>query len=474
MPYYIVNDHPVFLHSKLDKELNDLATKDWSALDRIGARIAGSAQADKAGDLAAKLLHEKSGLKEFYSDYVFFDLIGSDARHNVWDLLYDFCRFRGLGRLVDIRSFEDKIRSDYAGEGLSFPYGRFFELHIPLAPIQEKRSWLKKHKNHLRVMRFHINTRVVQRLRGDLNDFTVQMDSQIMRFNESGIELLPPGKATRTDQGAGGTEAGSTDGGRGADTGVVPEQASVSAVSKELDNPFGRDALYEGLGKIPADFDPAKYAKAKPFFETVVNEKYKNDGPAFVKWAYERWGDPIKPYLKQFIKDLKAKPQPEWRPDDGDIVDDKDDEDGRPRIGEPLPKSQQYWMPKDSEEYLTLAYPEGRSPDGRPTSMDEFLWDQERILKHLTYWATEGEIKAANCKVEDNIPQDAQVWLPLGGFKDPQMPGELLGLQLDPDHMMSRWKADIPKMIRASAATKEEAQMEGKTLTLESFLGRLM
>jgi len=197
MPYYIVSGQPVFLHSRLHKELEDQALKDWSGLDRIGARIAGP-KADEAQSLVAELLEENSVLEEFYSDYVFFDLTGEEAEVNVWDLLYDFCHLRQCGHLVDVRSFEDKIISDYGGEGYAYPMGRLFEIHVPVEPIRQDKSIFKRTPKSRHAVRILIDTSKVTRLHGDLNDFTVSMGSQVMQFDENGIELLPPEWKTET------------------------------------------------------------------------------------------------------------------------------------------------------------------------------------------------------------------------------------------------------------------------------------
>jgi len=123
-------------------------------------------------------------------------------------------------------------------------------------------------------------------------------------------------------------------------------------------------------------------------------------------------------------------------------------------------------MPKGWEEYLTLA--------PRPKTVEAFLRGQVAILERLVQEADEGEIRAANYLVEDNIPMDVLPALPADLFKDPRMPRDLLGLKLEPEHRMARWKARIPELIKEPQEAIQEAQSEGEALTLESFLGRLM
>lgn len=189
MPYHIIEGQPVFLHSKLYQDLENIALRDWSSSDRIGAKIAGRSKAKEADILVAKLLEENSVLEEFYSDYVLFDLVGEEAEFNIWDLLYDFCHLHQYGHLIDIRPFDEKIASDYQGEGYVFPMGQLFELLIQVQPTQQQRFLFKKNARPKSTVRIQIDTAKVSRIYGDLNDFTVTMGTQNLHFSENGIQL---------------------------------------------------------------------------------------------------------------------------------------------------------------------------------------------------------------------------------------------------------------------------------------------
>jgi hypothetical protein len=178
--------------------LEDVALKDWPALDRIGARIKG-ATADKADILVAQLLENKAASTDFYRDYVCFDLTEDDAKFEAWYLLYDYCHLRGYGELVDLRGRDavDEILADFDLEGRYenlFPMGKTFELHFPIQPRKKRYTWFWKKPTPPYILRLQIDTSDIYRLCGDLTDFTIQGKSQAIRFNERGISFEQPVK----------------------------------------------------------------------------------------------------------------------------------------------------------------------------------------------------------------------------------------------------------------------------------------
>lgn len=191
MAYYIIKEHLVFFHRRMQRELEDIALKDWSAHDRIGARIKG-ATANKADILIAQLLENKSASADFYKDYVYFDLTKDEAELEVWYLLYDYCHQRGYGELVDLRMRDsmDEMLADYeGGHGNLFPMGETFELHFPIQPRKKQYTWFWKKSTPPYILQLQINTSDIYRLCGDLTNFTIQGKSWTIRFNERGISF---------------------------------------------------------------------------------------------------------------------------------------------------------------------------------------------------------------------------------------------------------------------------------------------
>ena len=191
MAYYIIKGHPVFFHRRMQRELEDIALKDWSASDRIGARIKGGT-ANKASVLIAQLLEDKAASTDFLKDYVSFDLTKDEAELEVWYLLYDYCHLRGYGELVDLRMRDsmDEMVADYAGgrENI-FPMGETFELHFPIQPRKKQCTWFWKKSTPPYILQLQINTSDIYRLCGDLTNFTIQGKSWTIRFNERGISF---------------------------------------------------------------------------------------------------------------------------------------------------------------------------------------------------------------------------------------------------------------------------------------------
>ena len=193
MAYYTIKGHPIFFHNRLQRELEDIALKDWSALDRIGARIKG-ATADKADILVAQLLENRSASTDFYKDYVYFDLTKDEAKFEVWYLLYDYCHLCGYGELVDLRMRDstDEILADYDWKGRYenlFPMGETFELHFPIQPRKKQYTWFRKKSTPPYILQLQINASDIYRLCGDLTNFTIQSKSQVIRFNKRGISF---------------------------------------------------------------------------------------------------------------------------------------------------------------------------------------------------------------------------------------------------------------------------------------------
>ena len=88
MPYCIINNQPVFLSSQRLKKLKSLSLKDKTPKFRIDSEIS-----PKEYKEADKLMHSflKSQYKQdtdsFESEWIKFDMTGSEASENIWNLL---------------------------------------------------------------------------------------------------------------------------------------------------------------------------------------------------------------------------------------------------------------------------------------------------------------------------------------------------------------------------------------------------
>lgn len=186
MAYYVINGTPVFLSRSLLARLEDIVLKEWDPLDRIGARVRGS-KAEEASALIYEFLAEKAKSSQFHQDYVTFDLTYNDAETNVTDLLFDYCHLHGIGRLIDNQSFDDKLIADHQGHAHIYPAGKNFEIHFPISANHKVPFWKPWNKPVPTAVRMRICVSEIDRLHGNLNEFTLRMRSQSIKFDKYGI-----------------------------------------------------------------------------------------------------------------------------------------------------------------------------------------------------------------------------------------------------------------------------------------------
>jgi len=138
MPYFIIEKMPVFLSWAQHRILEEEAAKDKSATWRVSSTIAGNkASEEKSGMMYQALLQKfRQDPDRFRSEWVRFDLSGEEAAANIWDVLYDYCHFRGYGFLSDTRDSVEKIVASYEGESYAYPMGRIFSLNHFVKPAK--------------------------------------------------------------------------------------------------------------------------------------------------------------------------------------------------------------------------------------------------------------------------------------------------------------------------------------------------
>ena len=66
------------------------------------------------------------------------------------------------------------------------------------------------------------------------------------------------------------------------------------------------------------------------------------------------------------------------------------------------------------------------STTGRQETKDQFLLDQAELLSALVSEANEGEIKDANRRIQDGLPEYGADYLPNGLLNNPQTPLALI------------------------------------------------
>jgi hypothetical protein len=128
------------------------------------------------------------------------------------------------------------------------------------------------------------------------------------------------------------------------------------------------------------------------------------------------------------------------------------------------------WCPVDKPQYLCLLKP-GQQP---PKSAESLWLEQAELLERLVKEANEDEIENANRIVDDNQTAEMLINLPLKKFNDPRMPRVLLGQTSEPGSIFGDWKEGLAEAVKLPPMSEKEATEEAESLTLESFLGRIL
>ena len=194
MPYVLVSGHPVFLSKSRYFRLREQASKDRDAVFRVASLIAGTKAMLEVESRMVTILeaeYSKDPIR-FFREWVEFDMEGSEARQEVWYLLYDYCHLYGHTRLTDLRADPEIARlvGDLLSPGYNVdpPMGRVFALEHP---SQRRKRWLwlgrQERQGTLRVI---IDTALVTRLVGSLREFEVFTQGMRLQFGES-VAVLP-------------------------------------------------------------------------------------------------------------------------------------------------------------------------------------------------------------------------------------------------------------------------------------------
>lgn len=190
--YFQICNTPVYITWRALREIDQIVLEHKGVPFKMSTQIAGTREEREATELRIKFLEEEYRKDPvlFYEKWVNFDLMDDEARSETWDLLFDYCHFRGWGRLIDVRDFQERLLSDLMGESLQYPMGKAFLLTIPIMTPKALLSRLLSSSKgpELSVV---IDTSGVRRLAGSLAEFTLYSDDYVIRFG-SNITFYPP------------------------------------------------------------------------------------------------------------------------------------------------------------------------------------------------------------------------------------------------------------------------------------------
>lgn len=185
MPYCVVNNKPVFLFSRRLKKLESLSLKDKTPEFRFDSMIQGTKECKEAQKLMYRFLKAQCEKEadSFESEWVKFDITGSEASENIWKLLYDYSDYYGYSCLSDLQLTHQEIEDKYIGDSFSFPMGKVFAFNHCVKPDRWWWRYTRRMKRH--IVSVIINVSDVKRLKGNLNNFKVYMKSFCMQCNGS-------------------------------------------------------------------------------------------------------------------------------------------------------------------------------------------------------------------------------------------------------------------------------------------------
>jgi hypothetical protein len=98
----------------------------------------------------------------------------------------------------------------------------------------------------------------------------------------------------------------------------------------------------------------------------------------------------------------------------------------------------------------------------------------EKTLRALLSEASAGEIETANNRLNDMLPDEFKLTLPLGMLDDPRTPSLLLHNPALSDSNLTEWRASLPEALKFPPMPDGEAAMLWWEASLESFLAPLM
>lgn len=185
MPYYLIENIPVFLTRKKYSELREAVLKDKDAIWRTVSMIQGNKETDEKNNLMYEMLikmHREDKAK-FLLEWYSFDLINEEASQNIWDLLNDFSAYYGYSYLKDYRDFSDKLKDDHSGENYLYPMGKVFSFNHFVKPA--KWWWKYRYRMKGRSIELLIDINKVRRMNGNLKDFYIQFNDSVVRFHSS-------------------------------------------------------------------------------------------------------------------------------------------------------------------------------------------------------------------------------------------------------------------------------------------------
>lgn len=135
-----------------------------------------------------------------------------------------------------------------------------------------------------------------------------------------------------------------------------------------------------------------------------------------------------------------------------------------------LNETDRVWCPVEQPEYLCLLS-ERQQP---PKTLEQFLLLQVDLFNRVLADASPKERDQANRRVQQNLPEEAQAFLPSDLVNDPTFPNALLLNPSVEGTRLQEWKQGFQQAVRQPLLPEQEAAPLLLQMSLETFLDRLL
>jgi hypothetical protein len=190
LPHFPVGEYVAFLTEQKLREIKNDLMKDEGVFYKALTSIHNSGPNNDVFDRVEKYLSHmyKKSPKKFYEDFVKFDFIDGEARHNALTVLESYCLLHGYAILSKKNSYNHP--SEYILRDMvdTVEPVRFFSITHFVKP--SKWWWKYKHKMTGRDIRFIIDNEKIREIKGDLNSLIVNTETSIIEFSKDEIKVL--------------------------------------------------------------------------------------------------------------------------------------------------------------------------------------------------------------------------------------------------------------------------------------------
>lgn len=198
MPYYLINELPVFISDSRERDLKTRALGDESAKFHLKSFARSSKEVEKREKRIREFLKAlfDEDRERFYKEWVEFQIDGKSASKNVTDLLYDYCQYYSWGTLHDLRDHDERMEQEKMEDAYYYPLGRIF-----MVSFDRKSGLLRRFLpgSNRGSYRFKVDVDRVYRLKGTLSDFEIHSEDFQLSCSKD-VSLIPRSFAFAREQ----------------------------------------------------------------------------------------------------------------------------------------------------------------------------------------------------------------------------------------------------------------------------------